>query len=248
MLAGDAALRAELAELAALQDGVSGMMARADINSTDVSRREAVVRRVSRALTAARLEPLRTESAPGESARRRLLIAWWAYPIAIAAALLVGIMLLSDNRPMNLPAPPAQTIRRCGGLIPAPGDRADFPGRSGEGTDQPEQRGERTCLVPERRTWIDNPMRDRMKSIRLAACAVVLATPLVLFAEQGGPRPISRQGGGGPSHSTTGRTDGGFARRRSRRTQQRRHGVVPREYGEILQGTRPQTLGSDGRR
>jgi hypothetical protein len=45
-----------------------------------------------------------------------------------------------------------------------------------------------------------------MKFIRLAACAV-LATPLVLFAEQGGPRPIPRQGGG-PSHSTTGRTDG----------------------------------------
>src|SRR5258706_8742588 len=45
MLAGDPALRAELAELAALQDRVSGMMARADINSTDVSRREAVVRR-----------------------------------------------------------------------------------------------------------------------------------------------------------------------------------------------------------
>jgi hypothetical protein len=48
-----------------------------------------------------------------------------------------------------------------------------------------------------------------MKCFRLAACAV-LATPLVLFAEQGGPRPISRQGG--PSHSTTGRTDGGASR------------------------------------
>ncbi|MDB5320653.1 MAG: hypothetical protein JWN40_2284 [Phycisphaerales bacterium] len=45
-----------------------------------------------------------------------------------------------------------------------------------------------------------------MKFIRLAACAV-LATPLVLFAEQGAPRPSPRPGGG-PPHSTTGRSDG----------------------------------------
>jgi len=119
MLAGDPALRAELAELAALQDRVSGMMARADINSTDVSRREAVVRRVSRALTAARLEPLRTESAPADTARRRLRIAWWAYPIGIAAALLVGIMLLSDNRPMNLPAPHGGSVELADGSSPS---------------------------------------------------------------------------------------------------------------------------------
>lgn len=45
-----------------------------------------------------------------------------------------------------------------------------------------------------------------MKFIRLAACAV-LATPLVLFAEPGAPRPSPRPGGG-PPHSTTGRSDG----------------------------------------
>jgi anti-sigma factor RsiW len=104
MLANDPALRAELAELAALQDGVTGILERVDAKS-DLSRREAIVRQVSRALTAARLQPLRTESAPAETARPRLRIAWWAYPIAVAAALLVGIMLLSDNHPMNLPAP-----------------------------------------------------------------------------------------------------------------------------------------------
>jgi len=47
-----------------------------------------------------------------------------------------------------------------------------------------------------------------MKLIRLAACAL-LATPLALFAQSNGSRPSGRPGGGGgPSHSTTGRSDG----------------------------------------
>jgi hypothetical protein len=104
MLASDAALRAELAELAALQDELSGVLARAD-GSGDQPRREAVVRQVSRAMAAARLQPLRTDAAPAQAARFRLRIAWWAYPIAAAALLVIGIMLLSDNRPVNLPSP-----------------------------------------------------------------------------------------------------------------------------------------------
>lgn len=46
-----------------------------------------------------------------------------------------------------------------------------------------------------------------MKLFRLAACAL-LATPLALFAEPNGGRPSGRPGGGGPAHSTTGRSDG----------------------------------------
>jgi len=45
-----------------------------------------------------------------------------------------------------------------------------------------------------------------MNFIRIAAC-VVLATPLALFAEPSGGRN-GRPGGGGPPHSTTGRSDG----------------------------------------
>jgi anti-sigma factor RsiW len=104
MLANDPALRAELAELAALQAKLTGVMARVDGNA-DLSRREAVVRQVSRSLAAARLQPLRSDAAPAPAARFRLRIAWWAYPIAAAALLVIGIMLLSDNRPVNLPSP-----------------------------------------------------------------------------------------------------------------------------------------------
>jgi hypothetical protein len=104
MLASDPALRAELAELAALQTELTGVMARAD-GSGDLPRREAVVRQVSRALTAARLQPLAPKAAPAQAPRFRLRIAWWAYPIVAAALLVIGIMLLSDNRPVNLPSP-----------------------------------------------------------------------------------------------------------------------------------------------
>ena len=105
MLANDPALRAELAELAALQDELTGALAKADRGSPNLPRREAVVRQVSRAMAAARLQPLRTDAVPSETARFRLRIAWWAYPIAAAALLVIGIMLLSDNRPVNLPSP-----------------------------------------------------------------------------------------------------------------------------------------------
>lgn len=108
MLASDPALRAELAELAALQTELMAVMARGD-GSADLPRREAVVRQVSRALTAARLQPPASKIALPRSPRFRLRIAWWAYPIVAAALLVIGIMLLSDNRPVNLPSP--QTAR-----------------------------------------------------------------------------------------------------------------------------------------
>jgi len=75
MLASDAALRAELLELAALQDELTGVLARAD-GSGDQPRREAVVRQVSRAMTAARLQPLAPKTAPTQAPRFRLRIAW----------------------------------------------------------------------------------------------------------------------------------------------------------------------------
>jgi len=105
MLASDPALRAELAELAALQAELTGVLGRADGGGADLPRREAVVRQVSRAMTAARLQPLAPKTAPAQAPRFRLHIAWWAYPIVAAALLVIGIMLLSDNRPVNLPSP-----------------------------------------------------------------------------------------------------------------------------------------------
>ena len=102
MLASDAGMRATLAELKSLQDGVGGVLARADAAQI-LSRREAAVRQVSRALS----QGVQNKSlgvinyAPGP--RRRWPIAWMAYPIAAAAMLVIGMMLYSGNRPRNLP-------------------------------------------------------------------------------------------------------------------------------------------------
>src|SRR6266498_2807637 len=66
----------------------------------------------------------------------------------------------------------------------------------------------RISLLQLRWTLIGNAMPNGMKCFRLAACAL-LAAPLWLLAEPGGPRPIPHPGGGGP-RSTTGRSgDGG---------------------------------------
>src|SRR5438874_1919989 len=54
---------------------------------------------------------------------------------------------------------------------------------------------------------IVNPMRNGMKCFRVAACAL-LAAPLWLLAEPGGPRANLHPGGGGGPRSTTGRSDG----------------------------------------
>jgi len=95
MLASDAGLRTTLAELAALQDDVTGVLARADAAQI-LARRETVVRRIGRTIAAA--NPGRPAAAPAAPHRRRLHIAWWAYPIAAAAAFVVAIMILSDGR------------------------------------------------------------------------------------------------------------------------------------------------------
>jgi anti-sigma factor RsiW len=101
MLASDAGLRATLAELKSLHDRVGGVLARADAAQI-LSRRESAVRQVSRALS----QNVQNKSlgvihyAPGP--RRRLPIAWLAYPIAAAALLVIGMMIYSGNHPLNL--------------------------------------------------------------------------------------------------------------------------------------------------
>jgi anti-sigma factor RsiW len=93
MLANDVGLRATLAELAALNDEVTGMLGRADAAQV-LSRRETVVRRVGRAIAAAKANATVPAAAP---TRHRLRVAWWAYPIAAAALFVVAVMLLSDQ-------------------------------------------------------------------------------------------------------------------------------------------------------
>src|SRR5438874_1237422 len=88
MLASDAGLRATRAELKSLQDGVGGVLGRADAAQI-LSRREAAVRQVSRALN----QNLQNKSLGminyATGPRRRLPMAWLAYPIAAAALLVI---------------------------------------------------------------------------------------------------------------------------------------------------------------
>src|SRR5206468_1212164 len=96
MLVNDDALRAALSELAALQADVTGLLSRTESSAAlaATSRREASLRRVTRALAAARAQatpalPLKTAASADEP--RSFRLRWVAYPIAAAAILVVGI-------------------------------------------------------------------------------------------------------------------------------------------------------------
>jgi hypothetical protein len=123
MLASDAGLRAMLADLKSLHDSVGGVLARADAAQI-LSRRESAVRQVSRALN----QSVQSKSSGvidyAAGPRRRLHIAWWAYPIAAAAMLVIGMMIYSGNRPLNLgpknqpPQPPQFVMGPPGPPLP----------------------------------------------------------------------------------------------------------------------------------
>jgi hypothetical protein len=103
MLAADPALRASLAELAALQADVDGALGWLHPVPADLPRREAAVRRVGRAIQAAQAKPPERHDPVDEPAGRRFRPAWWAYPVAAAAALIVGLVLLTDRSRVNFP-------------------------------------------------------------------------------------------------------------------------------------------------
>ena len=91
MLASDGGLRATLAELSALRDEVGDVLSAAGADGP-ASRRDAAVRRVSRAMVARRLEV--AQALASDSAAT-----------TAAAILMVMMYLFSDGRPLNLPAP-----------------------------------------------------------------------------------------------------------------------------------------------
>lgn len=110
MLAADPALRMALGELTSLHDHLSASMAQAEVEAQP-SRRDAAVRQVCRAISL--LQQERDRIAPAASAppppRRRM--GYWAYPLAAAAVIAIGMMIYPRN-PQNTsltqsnPAPP----------------------------------------------------------------------------------------------------------------------------------------------
>jgi len=102
MLEQDAGLRGALAELSAVNDQISGMLSSLDGPVAD-SRREAAVRRVSRALVQAKADQIAYAAPTTRNARRLLNLRRFLWP-AVAAAILVGGILLWPKA-IQMPAP-----------------------------------------------------------------------------------------------------------------------------------------------
>jgi anti-sigma factor RsiW len=108
-LVNDPALRAAMADLAALQAAVDAGLARGD--DLAPAPREAAVRRAVRAMAAAHDERLARDTAAAPEPARRFRLSWWAYPAAAAALLLVGIIIMSNSPPGKLdPTPESQQL------------------------------------------------------------------------------------------------------------------------------------------
>jgi hypothetical protein len=104
MLGRDPTLRAQLAELAATHDAVTGMLGRLDADSpVGASRREAAVRTVSRAMAEARRQRLAEAATAARTSRSRLNLKRFLIPAAVAAALVTGILLSPKTIEMKPP-------------------------------------------------------------------------------------------------------------------------------------------------
>jgi hypothetical protein len=105
MLAQDSALRARLADLAAQNESIDGLLSQVD-PPIAASRREAAVRSVSRAMTARQLERLTRANASTKNARtRRIHFRRFLIPVAAAAVLVAGIFLWPRTIQMRGPQP-----------------------------------------------------------------------------------------------------------------------------------------------
>ena len=121
MLVNDDALRAALSDLAALQADVTGVLSWSESSAglAASSRREASVRRATRAMAAASADPL--QAAPSTDEPRSFRLRWIAYPIAAAAILLVGIVIMSNRAPTVLPqTPDAMAVNMSQMTAPTP--------------------------------------------------------------------------------------------------------------------------------
>lgn len=119
MLAGDPALRLELAELTAMQEQMSAAFAQAD-GAVHLSRRDAAVREVGRAINNAKAHALQHAKAAPQPKRSRMRIAFWAYPIAAAALLVVGIIILRPTHPAAVPHNDAGPVVVVMDVLPRP--------------------------------------------------------------------------------------------------------------------------------
>jgi anti-sigma factor RsiW len=98
MLAADSALRASLAEMTSLHDHMGAVLSQAD-GEVRLSRQESAVHGVARAMNQCKAEGLRTPAPSAPPSRSRSRIPVWAYPVAAAAVLVIGMMIFSGKHP-----------------------------------------------------------------------------------------------------------------------------------------------------
>ncbi len=120
MLAADPALRASLEEMTSVHDHMTTMLSQAD-SALQLSRREAAVRQVSLAINQAKVDGLRTPAPAAQPARSRTRIPVWAYPVAAAALLVVGIMVFNHKQPVST-TPGDSVNHQIAISLPAPPD------------------------------------------------------------------------------------------------------------------------------
>ena len=121
MLAADPALRLALAEMTSMHDHMTAMLSQAD-SGLHLARREAAVRQVSLAINQAKVEGLRTPAPAAQPARSHTRIPVWAYPVAAAALLVIGIFVFNGKHPVGT-TPGGETLRPPVAIVlPAPPD------------------------------------------------------------------------------------------------------------------------------
>lgn len=103
MLARDPALRAALEDLRALEQGTAALCAAADAVAPR-PRVDAAVRRLAPVLARYAAD---AAAPPAPAPRRRLHVGWWAYPVAAAAAIVIGLILWAIFAPAPSFGPPA---------------------------------------------------------------------------------------------------------------------------------------------
>jgi anti-sigma factor RsiW len=104
-LAGDPELAAELARLRDARDVCFAALARADGRGRLPMSEGVAVRRVGRAMRQWQVERELARNAAAPAAPRRKL-AWWVYPSAAAAAIIVGFLVWSVRQPVGASMPP----------------------------------------------------------------------------------------------------------------------------------------------
>jgi anti-sigma factor RsiW len=90
-LAGDAELRAELAQLQEAQNSVTANLQHLDETSPLPAAADVALRRVSRMMKQRQLDKLMAK--PAQASRPRRHIPWWAYAAATAAAAVVAVIV-----------------------------------------------------------------------------------------------------------------------------------------------------------